>query len=115
MLKKLKKRNKGNSDTLPVKTKEASQELEEPIEVAKPILPAKSAAQQTVELLSGVDPDDVLQLMLPRLLKERQQRLAEIDRELATIDKRLGELQHRREDTLQVEAVTFEGHEGSTY
>ncbi len=61
-----------------------------------------TATEQTLELLRQVEPEDILELMFPRLIIEQERQLAGTDRELARIDKRLSELYHRREDILKV-------------
>ncbi len=64
--------------------------------------PALSASEQTMELLQQVEPEDILELMFPRLILEHQRQLEAVDQELAQIDKRLEELHLRRDDVMKV-------------
>jgi len=76
-----------------------------------PAAPAKSRparqqafAEQTIDYLKTAEPDDVLELMLPRLVIEQQTRLASTARELEEIDQKLAKLYVSREDVYSVMA-----------
>lgn len=66
---------------------------------AKPAKDQPSEAELTaIDTLSYAEPYHVLALLMPRLVWERNDRMKEIDEELASIDKRLGELYKRKND-----------------
>ncbi len=75
-------------------------------DIPPPQPPALSASEQTMELLQGVEPEDILELMFPRLILEQQRQLEAVDQELAQIDKRLAALHLRRDDVLEVNSPT---------
>jgi acyl transferase domain-containing protein len=61
-------------------------------------------ADQTIDYLKAADPDDVLELMLPRLVIEQQNRLASTAKELEEIDRKLAKLYASRDDVYSVMA-----------
>ncbi len=61
-------------------------------------------AEQTIDYLRNTEPDDVLELMLPRLVIEQQSRLASTARELEEIDQKLAKLYTSRDDVYSVMA-----------
>ncbi len=80
--------------------------LQAKADIPPPPPPALSASEQTMELLQGVEPEDILELMFPRLILEQQRQLKAVDQELAQIDKRLADLYLRRDDVLEVNSPT---------
>lgn len=61
-------------------------------------------ADQTIDYLKTTDPDDVLELMLPRLVMEQQNRLTSTAKELEEIDQKLAKLYASRDDVYSVMA-----------
>lgn len=59
---------------------------------------------QTIDYLKATEPDDVLELMLPRLVIEQQTRLASTAKELEEIDQKLAKLYASRDDVYSVMA-----------
>lgn len=81
----------------------------------KKIFPAQTApskpkprlqpfTDQTIDYLKAADPDDVLELMFPRLMIEQQNRLASTAKELEEIDRMLAKLYASRDDVYSVMA-----------
>lgn len=60
--------------------------------------------EQTIDYLKSTEPDDILELMLPRLVLEQQNRLSSTARELEAIDQKLAKLYASREDIYNVMA-----------
>ncbi len=59
---------------------------------------------QTIDYLRNTEPDDVLELMLPRLVIEQQTRLTSTAKELEEIDQKLAKLYASRDDVYSVMA-----------
>lgn len=70
----------------------------------KPPARPQLVTDQTIDYLKGADPDDILELMLPRLVLEQQRRLDSTARELEEIDQKLAKLYASREDVYSVMA-----------
>src|SRR3954469_13852350 len=69
----------------------------------KPVRP-QPFPDPPIDYLKATEPDDVLELMLPRLVIEQQTRLASTARELEEIDQKLAKLYASREDVYSVMA-----------
>lgn len=78
-----------------------------PAQVApsKPKSRLQSFTDQTIDYLKAADPDDVLELMFPRLMIEQQNRLASTAKELEEIDRMLAKLYASRDDVYSVMAA----------
>ncbi len=62
---------------------------------------------QTIDYLRNTEPDDVLELMLPRLVIEQQNRLTSTAKELEEIDQKLAKLYASRDDVYSVMAASL--------
>lgn len=67
------------------------------------------ATEQTMEFLKKVEPDDILELLFPRLVTDQKTRLEECTAELEQIDKELTRLQVMRDDVLNTQAQQSSG------
>jgi hypothetical protein len=83
----------------------------QPIQGVSPVLRRQPqvATEQTMEFLKKVEPDDILELLFPRLVTDQKTRLEACTAELEEIDKELTRLHLMRDDVLNTQARQSSG------